>query len=152
MESGSRSAVEEAIVRLERQNRNMRVAITLLAVFWMGIVGWLAMRGSATVQAAAPARDSILRTRAVVITDANGVDRLWIGAPLPNPAVFGKRYKRSVEISGVLLLDRDGNERGGYVTDDRGDAFLSLDTVGDEVGDFTSRNVCCSSTAKIILY
>src|SRR5262245_66010477 len=54
---------------------------------------------------------------------------MWIGAPVPDPIVQGKRLKRSGPISGVILLDAKGNERSSYVTSDlSGEVFLSLDS------------------------
>jgi len=47
---------------------------------------------------------------------------------------MGKKQKRDDSISGILLYDALGNERGGYVTDNSvGNAFLTLDSnVGQE--------------------
>ena len=50
--------------------------------------------------------------------DENGIERVRIGAPLPDPPLFGKRYKRSAGVSGILMTDADVNERSGYVTND----------------------------------
>ena len=59
------------------------------------------------------------------------LERVVIGAPLPDPLVFGKLIDRGSTVSGILIHDADGNERGGYVTDDdTGAAFLTLDEVG----------------------
>jgi hypothetical protein len=43
--------------------------------------------------------------------------------------IHGVRQKRQGAISGLLISDANGNERGGYVTSDKfGEAFLSLDS------------------------
>jgi hypothetical protein len=41
--------------------------------------------------------------------------------------VLGKRVPRQGVVSGLMLYDSDGDERGGYVTESHGDVFLSLD-------------------------
>ena len=54
-----------------------------------------------------------------------------IGAPLPAPMVHGKRQKRDGAVSGVIIADATGTERGGYVTSDQGgNALLTLDAQG----------------------
>lgn len=74
-------------------------------------------------------KDGILHVRGVVVEDMNGVERVRLGAPLPDPMIHGVRQKRSGVISGLLISDAKGNERGGYVTADKsGEAFLSLDS------------------------
>jgi hypothetical protein len=74
-------------------------------------------------------QSEVLRVRQVVIVDDKGTERVWIGAPVPDPIVQGQRQKRSGPVSGVILLDAKGNERGGYVTSDgAGEVFMSLDS------------------------
>lgn len=48
---------------------------------------------------------------------------------------MGKQERRDDSVSGVMIYDSLGNERGGYVTDNSvGNAFLTLDSnVGQEV-------------------
>jgi hypothetical protein len=71
-----------------------------------------------------------LRVRQITVVDERGTERLWIGAPVPDPIVQGKRIKRSGPISGVVLLDQKGNERAGFATSDisPGAVFLGLDS------------------------
>jgi hypothetical protein len=70
-----------------------------------------------------------LRVRALTIVDDHGIERVKIGAPLPDPITLGKRGKRDDSISGILIYDSRGNERGGYVTDNSvGNAYLTLDS------------------------
>lgn len=132
--------MQDAVARLQRQNRLMMQAISGLFLICIVMSAWWLLRAAAPVHAAPADNNSILRVRGIVVTDENGIDRVWIGAPLPNPPLFGKRYKRSVSVSGILMFDADGNERSGYVTNDRspGPVFLSLDSVGAEIGDFTA--------------
>jgi hypothetical protein len=73
----------------------------------------------------------IVRARGLIITDDTGTERIVIGAPLPDPLIFGKRRKRDGPVSGVIIADAAGTERGGYVTDDQaGNALLTLDGQG----------------------
>src|SRR5437868_3696323 len=62
----------------------------------------------------------ILRVRGLIVVDEHGIERVWIGAPLPDPSFLGKRGQRQAPISGILLMDADGTERSGYVTDEFG--------------------------------
>lgn len=70
--------------------------------------------------------------RRLSVVDANGTERVVIGAPLPEPRLAGMRSKRGDATSGVLLFDAEGNERGGYVTEEgpSGGASLTLDEIG----------------------
>jgi len=81
-----------------------------------------------TTNAMAALSDS-LRVRELVVVDANGTPRVRIAAPLPDPIMLGKRFKRGGEVSGVLIYDSEGNERGGYVTDEERNAALTLDEI-----------------------
>jgi len=74
-------------------------------------------------------QSDVLRVRQIVIVDEKGTERVWIGAPVPDPIVQGQRQKRSGPVSGIILLDATGNERAGYVTSDgSGEVFMSLDS------------------------
>jgi hypothetical protein len=56
-----------------------------------------------------------------------------LGAPLPDPIIHGVRQKRQGAISGLLISDPNGNERGGYVTSDTsGEAFITLDSEDEQ--------------------
>jgi len=47
--------------------------------------------------------------------------------------IHGVRRKRVGAISGLIISDADGNERGGYVTGDKsGEAFLTLDSEDEQ--------------------
>ena len=73
----------------------------------------------------------IVRARGLIITDEKGTERIVIGAPLPDPIILGKRHKRDGPVSGLIIADATGTERGGYVTDDQaGNALLTLDGQG----------------------
>ncbi len=124
------------IAQLIRQNRRLAWTVRLaLALCGAALLGVAALH-SGIVQAKGRPDASdlpILRARGLVIVDADGTERLVLGAPLPDPRVLGKRINRDVSASGILLFDADGNERGGYVTTDSGVAMLSLDDSGHMV-------------------
>jgi len=91
-----------------------------------------------------PARNSVkadaehpdsLTVKRLAVVDEKGIERVIIAAPLPDPMVQGKRVKRAGSISGILIQDPNGNERGAYVTSDEKDlgAFLTLDAERGQV-------------------
>src|ERR1039458_3698613 len=70
----------------------------------------------------------ILRAHGLVITDDKGTTRVVIDAPVPDPTILGKVHKRDGPVSGLIIADATGDERGGYVTSDQGgNALLTLD-------------------------
>lgn len=73
-----------------------------------------------------------LSLRRLDIVDQNGVSRVILAAPAPPPTRFGKPGKRDGPVSGMLLVDATGTERGGYVTSDSSysNALLTLDAQG----------------------
>jgi len=76
-----------------------------------------------------------LTLRRLDIVDDHGVSRVILAAPLPPATAFGKVTGRSDRrISGVLIADGTGTERGGYVTGDTDDAnaLLTLDGQGHQ--------------------
>jgi len=83
----------------------------------------------------AGAQPEMLTVKRLAVVDAKGTERVVIAAPLPDPIIQGRRVHRDGPVSGVLIFDPKGNERGGYVTSDSGDmaAFLSLDSERDQV-------------------
>jgi hypothetical protein len=109
---------EQKIARLER-----RFNLLLLAVI-VAIGGGIA----------ASKRDpDVLRVRQLSVVDANGVERVRIGAPLPDPPILGKRFHRDGAISGILLFDAEGNERTGYATgDEYPNVIFTLDSMATQ--------------------
>jgi len=75
--------------------------------------------------------NDIIKVRGIVVVDSSGVERVIIGSPLPDPTIHGYRISRGDygSISGIMLYDSEGQERGGYVTDNGyGNIFLTLDS------------------------
>lgn len=113
------------LVLEKRYRRLMVLTICLIALMLVqtAYTVWATRRESTNGQ--------ILRARGLVITDEKGMERVVIGAPLPDPTILGKVYKRDGPVSGLIIADATGTERGGYVTDDQaGNALLTLDGRG----------------------
>ena len=112
--------------RVARNNGLLRFGATvLLAVLLFGFI-----RKQASFD-----NDGVLHVRGLAVMDAGGTTRARLQAPLPEPVIMGTQQKRDDSVSGVMLYDKLGNERGGYVTDNSiGNAFFTLDSnTGQEV-------------------
>lgn len=110
------------LVQAERSLRTARAAILLLALSVVGLCAWQAW---AFHRLAHP--DS-LTLRRLDIVDQHGVARVILAAPAPEPMILGKQHHRDGPVSGVILADATGTERGGYVTaDGYANAMLTLD-------------------------
>lgn len=55
-----------------------------------------------------------LRVRRIDVVDEDGTIRMTIAGVLPDPVVDGVQYERSVPVSGIMVRDDEGNERGGF--------------------------------------
>ncbi|WP_281321841.1 hypothetical protein [Flavobacterium aestivum] len=78
-------------------------------------------------------QDKIIKVRGIVVVDSLGIERVIVGSHLPEPNLSGYGSRANSRgksgVSGVMLYDAEGQERGGYVTDDNlGNAFLTLDS------------------------
>jgi hypothetical protein len=110
--------------RLVQEVRRLRTTVKLMGA------AMVTTAGLSLLAAAAPRQDLVenLRVRSLSVVDANGVERVVIAAPVPDPMVRGQRMKRAGGGAGIILNGPDGNERGGYmVTDKGGEALLTLD-------------------------
>lgn len=66
-----------------------------------------------------------LTARRIDIVDENGIIRMTLAAPTPSPIVDGIQYKRAFPVSGLVMYDKNGSERGGFgVADIEGSAAL----------------------------
>ena len=109
----------------QRYRRQMALTICLIALMLVqtAYTLWATRRERTNGQ--------IVRARGLIITDEKGTERIVIGAPLPDPLVLGRRHKRDGPVSGLVIADATGTERGGFVTDDHaGNALLTLDGQG----------------------
>lgn len=102
-----------------RQKRSYQVA-GLLAIV---LIGALVFQSRQVRNLANPQK---LRVRELAVVDDHGTERVLIAAPLP-------REKRGGDISGILIFDATGTERGGYATGDSyANAIFTLDGQGSQ--------------------
>jgi hypothetical protein len=116
------------IVVLEnRQKRTYQIA-GLLAIV---LVGAIVFQSQQIRNLQNPQK---LRVRELAVVDERGTERVLIAAPLPDPMIAGQRHKRGGAVSGIIIADATGTERGGYVTSHEGyaNAFLTLDGQGSQ--------------------
>jgi hypothetical protein len=125
MEDGR--SLEQRLKSLERRNRLLSAG--LVAVAAMGLIAAASARVGADNT---PQTFDRIVAREIVVVDANGRERVVIAAPLPEPRLAGALSKRGEALSGILLFDGEGNERGGYVTGDDPSSGISLTL--DEIG------------------
>lgn len=119
------ASLTDRVTRLERLlQRRRRVAMAgIIASFLVG----LSAAALLTPIVSAQSQRQRLTVRELTVVDDKGVPRVRLGAPLPDPIVLGRQVPRQGVVSGVMLYDADGDERGGYVTESHGDVFLTLD-------------------------
>jgi len=120
-----RDPQSSVLILEQRYRRLMALTICLIALMLleMAYTLWATRRENTSGQ--------IVHARGLIITDDRGTERVVIGAPLPDLVIFGKRHKRDGPVSGLIIADATGTERGGYVTDDQaGNALLTLDGQG----------------------
>ncbi|UNK43792.1 hypothetical protein MNO14_06990 [Luteimonas sp. S4-F44] len=101
-----------------------------LAVFGLGAVCLLLAGACIALWLRPPATElpDHVRLRELVVVDPAGIERVRISGDLPDAVIDGKRVDRGSAAAGVMLYDRSGQERGGYVTWDEGDNIgLTLD-------------------------
>lgn len=81
-----------------------------------------------------------LTVRRIDVVDEDGVIRMTIAGVLPDPVVDGVQYERDIEVSGLMVRDDEGNERGGFVyAPARGGPLLALDHPTAEGAGFALR-------------
>lgn len=133
------SAINTRLAACECQIAHLRralgIATGLLAcVGVLAITGFAGWRGDATRPAVVA--DSLL-VRELIVVDDSGTVRARVGGNLPDAVYHGRRVRRGDQAAGVLLYDKEGLERGGYVTFDRsGVVALTLDNRGQQVAIF----------------
>lgn len=120
-------SLEQRLVALERRNRLLTAGLVAAAA-----IGMVAAASSGAGRDDAPRVFERIVAREIVVVDANGRERVVIAAPLPEPRLAGALSKRGDALSGILLFDGEGNERGGYVTGDDPSSGISLTL--DEIG------------------
>jgi hypothetical protein len=91
----------------------------------------------------------ILRVRRIDVVDADGVIRMTLAGNVPNPVMDGVEWRRSTSVSGIMMRDEQGNERGGFGWSDRNDGVVfALDHVNGEAAGF---NVLPDGTVNLVM-
>ena len=125
--------VSELSVLRSKYQRLMRMVLGIL-ILWLATVLLQFVTSASAAKTKTTEADALrypqsLQVRELIVVDANGTPRVRIAAPLPDPIMLGKRSKRGDSSSGLLLYDAEGNERGGYVTDEERNVALTLDEI-----------------------
>ena len=122
-----------SIRSLERKNRLLTGLVLGFAVVGTALVlGIPLFRGRLSGNPVA-GPDGILRVRGISVVDERGTERVYIGAPVREPLILGKRFPRGGAMSGILLFDEDGTERSGYCTSDGyPNVLFTLDSIGSQ--------------------
>lgn len=130
METQVAGEAKESARRLERAEwRACRATVVAGAALVLAVLALAGVRAG-VAEASDP---EILRVRGLVVVDENGTERVWIGAPVPEPLSLGKRLNRGGSMAGILLFDQEGNERSGYVTSDGyPNVLFTLDSVASQ--------------------
>lgn len=121
-------ADEEIRVRVGQLERQLRRATRrsnlVVGVLTLGLIGAASAAFSRTTASADRGVTEVLRAREIDVVDPQGVTRVKIAAPLPQPIISGHVRTRGAgkdgTLSGMLLFDANGVERSGYATVDRG--------------------------------
>lgn len=126
------SELDELAVRIiacERDNQRLRKTLKRQNLAWIMVV-MLAVFGTATATVAV--RNEVfnsIQAREITILDQHGVVRARMSGDMPDAKMYGGRIvKRGAQTAGFMIYDKDGIERGGYVTFDNDNAMLSLDS------------------------
>jgi hypothetical protein len=131
---------EETVAELTHSLRSLERKNRLLTGLVLGfaVVGTALVLGMTVYKSRPPANpamgpDGILRVRGISVVDERGTERIYIGAPVREPLILGKRFPRGGGMSGILLFDEDGTERSGYCTSDGyPNVLFTLDSIGSQ--------------------
>jgi hypothetical protein len=121
-------ATENLAASLKHTRRQLHLTTITFAILFTCTTVWQ-IRTIASLK-----HPQTLSLRRLDIVDEHGTPRVILAAPAPAPTLFGKLHHRDGPVSGVILVDGTGTERGGYVTSD-GDhpnALLTLDAEGKQ--------------------
>ena len=122
---------EELFNRVVIGERRLRVAYIIMFMLIM-VVSALGIFQAWTFHRLA--HPETLTLRRLNIVDDHGVSRVILAAPAPEPMVLGKQHHRDAPVSGLIIADASGTERGGYVTaDGYANAMLTLDAQGKQL-------------------
>lgn len=115
--------IEARLDLLERRHRRSTIAWGTTCLLLLASCSFLLLR-----PAAAAKLPETLRVTELVVVDPAGVERVRVSGDMPDAVIEGQRIDRGSAAAGLMLYDRSGQERGGYVTWDAGDNVgLTLD-------------------------
>ncbi|TRD11715.1 hypothetical protein FGU71_07450 [Erythrobacter insulae] len=122
---------------IERKNRFLSRIAIVFALIAVALAIWHISPAS---PAKAAGKIDVLQLRTLEIVDATGTVRARLGSDLPDAIIDGKTVGRGGEkVSGLMLYDGTGQERGGYVTfEPSGNIGLTLDTRKGQVALFAA--------------
>jgi hypothetical protein len=127
MDNDLDTRLSERLSKLEGRHRRLRMLLLVNAALLLAVAASLA--ASCAASQARQSMPGTLRVSQLEVVDSQGVVRVRIGSNLPDAIVQGKRVPRGSKVSGVMLYDETGQERGGYVTfTPGGNIGLTLDT------------------------
>lgn len=117
------------VAACEQENQRLRKSIRRQNQVWIGVF-LAAIIGTATASIALKNEVfGTIRANDITIVDKNGVVRARMSGDMPDAVMYGGRVsKRGAEAAGFMIYDKDGIERGGYVTFDHDNAMLSIDS------------------------
>lgn len=131
MQTETITELKRLIKTLERKNR--RLTLIIFFVFVLAAVSFLWQMPFMANDSESLESQNVLRVRGIVVVDEKGTERVWIGAPVPEPLILGKRFPRGGKMSGIILFDEEGNERSGYCTSDGyPNVLFTLDSIGQQ--------------------
>ncbi|MEO7028674.1 MAG: hypothetical protein ABI147_04660 [Acidobacteriaceae bacterium] len=125
----SNTTEEQVVNRLALAEKRLRLAMQAILLLILAVAALGGWQTWAIHRLAHPQKLTLHR---LDIVDDHGVARVILAAPVPEPMVLGWQHHRDGPVSGVIIADGTGTERGGHVTSD-GDlpnALLTLDAEG----------------------
>jgi hypothetical protein len=121
---------QSSLQELEERTRKLERRLKLLICAWLLTVGVIFV-SAATLQTKSETIEN-LHARQITIVDEKGTERMYIGSPVPDPMMGGKRQKRRSTDTGIVLNDAAGNETGGFGVLDDGTMSACIDYKGYE--------------------
>jgi len=127
-----KQGMDELVTRVaacEQENHRLRKVLRRQNFAWIAA---LLVTAIGTATASIAVKNEVvgsIQAKDITIVDQNGVVRARMSGDMPDATVFGGRVaKRGAQAAGFMIYDKDGIERGGYVTFDHDNAMLSLDS------------------------
>lgn len=99
-------AVDQRVKRLEKQLR-LTLVVGFLFLGVLVLTAWSGRTGDEQVF-------EKIRVRQIIVVDEKGVERIYIGSPVPDPRIDGRPVKRIAPVTGITMNDENGNERNGW--------------------------------------